>query len=92
MNKSKSIGIIVHKQWQVLHVRRDSSGCLLGVAISNSKIKILLISAYLPTGLDNFGVPAVWSHLDEGQARGFNGKPIVFTSKSGSGVMTMYFG
>jgi hypothetical protein len=47
-NKSKSVGIIVHRHWQVLDVRRDLSGCTIAVTITNTKV---LISAYLPTGL-----------------------------------------
>ena len=48
-------------------MRRDLTGRAIAVTISNTKTKILLISAYLPPGLDKFGIPQVWSHSDGSQ-------------------------
>jgi len=58
-NKSKSVVIIVHKNWQVHKVLRDKSGSLVGVVASRGSLEIL-VSAYLPTNLDLCGCPLEW--------------------------------
>jgi exonuclease III len=47
--------------------QRDSSGCAIAATISNKGTKIILISTYLPTGLDKFDVPRTWCDTDHSQ-------------------------
>jgi len=51
-NKSRTVALIIHKDWQVHHVYRDNTGSLVGVVASRVGVEILLVSAYLPTSLD----------------------------------------
>jgi hypothetical protein len=52
--------IIVHKEWQVQEVVRDTSGSLVGVVAARGGFEVLLVSAYLPTNLDQYGCPLEW--------------------------------
>jgi hypothetical protein len=45
-NKSRSVAIIVHKNWQIRKVLRDQGGSLVGVCAERCGYKLLLISAF----------------------------------------------
>src|SRR5690349_7208283 len=66
-NKARTVAIIVHKSWKIISVLRDSSGSLLGTVIVRAKLQLLLVSAYLPPTLDNYGVPMKWNSSDDRQ-------------------------
>ena len=59
-NKSRSVVIIIHKNWHIMRVFRDPSGSLVGVIAARGGFEVLLISAYLPPGLDTCGFPLHW--------------------------------
>ena len=63
-NKSRTVAIIIHKEWFVHQVLTDESGSLVGAVIARSAQKFLIVSAYLPTGLDNYGSPIAWDAKD----------------------------
>ena len=63
-NKTRTVAIIIHKSWEVRKLLKDPSGSLVGAVIAKGTFVFLVISAYLPTGLDRFGVPLVWDLHD----------------------------
>jgi hypothetical protein len=63
-NKTRTVAIIIHKSWEVKKLLKDPSGSLVGAVITKGTFVFLVISAYLPTGLDRFGVPLVWDLHD----------------------------
>ena len=56
-NKSRNTEIILHKNWEIISVRKHESGGLIGAEIKNSNTTLLVMSAYLPTALDGLGMP-----------------------------------
>ena len=64
-NKTRTVAIIIHKSWEVRKFFKDSSGSLVGAVISKGAFELLIVSAYLPTGLDQYGVPLVWDPKDK---------------------------
>src|SRR4051794_2088821 len=69
-NKSRSVALIIHNSWSVLEIFKDSTGSLVGARIARKGYRILLVSAYLPTSLDNYGAPLCWDpELDSPSSR-----------------------
>src|SRR6185503_2246629 len=66
-NKSRSVALIVHKNWEIRKVLRNQEGSLVGACIERGGYKLLIMSAYLPTSLDNYGAPLDWDPNDESQ-------------------------
>jgi exonuclease III len=63
-NKARTVAIITHKSWTVKRVLKDKSGSLVGALITKGGLNVMIISAYLPTSLDNHGAPSVWRSED----------------------------
>jgi hypothetical protein len=60
-NKSRTVGIIIHKSWKIMKIFKDDTGSLIGAEITKGSLSILVVSAYLPTSLDNYGAPDAWN-------------------------------
>ena len=56
-NKSRNVAILVGEEWDVVRVEKDNGGGLLAVTLHHELITIKVISAYLPPGLDTYGLP-----------------------------------
>ena len=67
INKARTVAIILHKAWNVQRIMRDETGSLVGALITKGCLKVLIISAYLPAALDNYGIPAMWRATDTSQ-------------------------
>jgi hypothetical protein len=59
-NKSRTVAIIIHKNWEIRSIYREESGSVIGVVIAREKVELLLISAYLPAMLEVHGIPRNW--------------------------------
>jgi exonuclease III len=64
VNKARTVGIIINKAWNIEKVLKDKSGSLIGALISKGSLKMLVISAYMPATLDNYGAPSIWDAKD----------------------------
>ena len=53
--KCRNTAIVVHSDWEILDIRNHPSGGLLGVKLRNGDFQLMVISAYLPPGLDRCG-------------------------------------
>jgi exonuclease III len=53
--KCRNTAIVVHSDWEILDIRNHPSGGLLGVKLRNGGFQLMVISAYLPPGLDRCG-------------------------------------
>src|SRR4051794_40662749 len=63
--KSRSTGIILHKEWELIgSAKSHDSGGLIGVQIRKGHQKIFVMSAYLPWGLDEIRHPGDLKGLD----------------------------
>ena len=58
-NKSRTVALIIHKSWEVRATYRDKTGSALAALITFGSLSIVVISAYLPTLIENYGVPTV---------------------------------
>ena len=67
-NKSKNTGIILHKNWELVNTRKHESGGLTGAEIRNANTTLFVMSAYLPTSLDGFGMPESFDSTKESEA------------------------
>ena len=56
-SKARNTGIILHKNWKTGKLYKHESGGLIGVEITNGNTTLFVMSAYLPTGLDAYGMP-----------------------------------
>jgi hypothetical protein len=54
-NSSRSVAILVGRNWKILETFNDEKGSAIGVLLSRGKSLIACFSAYLPPGLDNIG-------------------------------------
>ena len=59
-NKARTVALIIHKSWSIHRTMKDESGSLVGAVAMRGGLKILIISAYMPATLDNYGAPIVW--------------------------------
>jgi len=64
----QNTGIILHKNWEIISVRKHESGGLIGAEIKNSNTTLLVMSAYLPTALDGLGMPESFDSTKETDA------------------------
>lgn len=64
-NKARTVAIIIHKSWETKSILRDDSGSLIGAIVSKGNLSLLLISAYLPAMLNQFGFPKKWDFEDQ---------------------------
>src|ERR1700722_14120616 len=53
--KCRNTAIVVHSDWEVMEVHNHPSGGLLGVKLRNGHFPLMVLSAYLPPGLDRCG-------------------------------------
>ena len=57
VNKSRNVAILVGAEWDVTKVEKDKGGGLLAVTLHHELMTVKVINAYLPPGLDNYGIP-----------------------------------
>src|SRR5258708_7707793 len=51
----RNTAIIVHSDWEIMETRNHPSGGLLAARLRNGNFQLMVISAYLPPGLDRCG-------------------------------------
>jgi exonuclease III len=66
-NKSRTVALIIHKSWEIRSIHKDKFGSLVGATISRGEFSTLLVSAYLPASIENYGVPVLWHSSDNRQ-------------------------
>ena len=66
-NKARNTGIILHKNWEIGKVQKHESGGLVGVEIKHGSTALFVMSAYLPTSLDAFGMPGSFDSTDDSE-------------------------
>ena len=56
-NKSRSVAVLVGKEWDISKIEKNKGGGLLAVTLHHDLLTLKVINAYLPPGLDSYGKP-----------------------------------